>query len=82
VNEVITNAVFHAHSTAVLQARYDGDTLDVRVRHEDDDALPTPRQVTPEDESGRGLLLMAVVADRWGVEPLREGKVVFASFDS
>jgi anti-sigma regulatory factor (Ser/Thr protein kinase) len=81
VSEVVTNAVIHTDSTANLFARYDGGTLEVRVR-DNDDALPTPRLVTPDDESGRGLPVVAAVADRWGVEPLAEGgKVVFASFD-
>jgi anti-sigma regulatory factor (Ser/Thr protein kinase) len=81
VSEVITNAVLHAHSTTVLQVRYNGDTLEIRIRDEDD-ALPTPRQPTADDDSGRGLRVLAAIADRWGVEPLHEGgKVVFASFD-
>ena len=79
VSEVITNAVLHAHSAAVLQARYDGDTLEVRIR-DNDDALPTPRQPTANDESGRGLRVVAAIADRWGVEPRGDGKAVWCEF--
>ena len=33
------------------------------------DALPTPREASPDDESGRGLTLVAALADGWGAEP-------------
>ncbi|MFF2512220.1 ATP-binding protein [Streptomyces sp. NPDC058086] len=33
------------------------------------DTLPTPRDASPDDESGRGLTLVATLADKWGSEP-------------
>ncbi|WNM35462.1 ATP-binding protein [Streptomyces sp. Li-HN-5-11] len=33
------------------------------------DALPTLCEASPEDESGRGLALVAALADDWGAEP-------------
>ncbi|MFJ8361358.1 ATP-binding protein [Streptomyces sp. NPDC093984] len=33
------------------------------------DTLPTPRDASPDDESGRGLTLVAALADDWGAEP-------------
>ncbi|MFD5697635.1 ATP-binding protein [Streptomyces lasiicapitis] len=36
--------------------------------------LPAPRQACPEDESGRGLTLVATLSDNWGTE-LRPGGV-------
>jgi hypothetical protein len=38
------------------------------------DTLPRPRRAGPEDESGRGLELLAALAGNWGAEP-REGGV-------
>ncbi|MFF0158841.1 ATP-binding protein [Streptomyces sp. NPDC005263] len=36
--------------------------------------VPEPRQAAPGDESGRGLTLVAALADAWGTE-LREGGI-------
>lgn len=45
------------------------DTLRIEVTDTRDDRLPTPQLLTPESESGRGLLLVDALADRWGVTP-------------
>ncbi|CAM5495587.1 ATP-binding protein [Streptomyces californicus] len=34
----------------------------------------------PEDEGGRGLLLVAAVADAWGVKERNPGKIVWCEF--
>ncbi|MFI5767578.1 ATP-binding protein [Streptomyces sp. NPDC051658] len=41
-----------------------------------DDCPDVPRMVVGDelDEGGRGLLLVAALADRWGVEPRRDGR--------
>lgn len=81
VTEVVTNAVRYVHSRAVLSARYDGDRLEVRVRDESD-TVPTLRPVDPEDQSGRGLMLVNALADQWGVEPSAHGgKTVYFALD-
>ncbi|MGQ4387157.1 ATP-binding protein [Streptomyces sp. SAS_270] len=39
-------------------------------------------EAPPDSESGRGLLLVAALADRWGVEPYPpSGKIVWAELD-
>lgn len=45
------------------------DTLRIEVTDTRGDRLPpvTPGQATPDAESGRGLLLVEALADRWGV---------------
>ncbi|MFF5520722.1 ATP-binding protein [Streptomyces coeruleorubidus] len=46
------------------------DTLRIEVTDTRDDQLPAPpRLPAPESESGRGLLLVDALADRWGVTP-------------
>jgi anti-sigma regulatory factor (Ser/Thr protein kinase) len=81
VSELVTNAVTHTQSHALLRARFDGGRVEVRVEDRED-SLPLHRQAEPEDESGRGLMLVSALADHWGVEPLPDGgKVVYFAFD-
>jgi anti-sigma regulatory factor (Ser/Thr protein kinase) len=82
VSELVTNAVQHTRSTAVLTARYDEDgQVEVRVR-DDGESLPQLKQTGPDDESGRGLMLVNALADRWGVEVMPfGGKTVYFAFD-
>ncbi|MEU2222021.1 ATP-binding protein [Streptomyces sp. NPDC018347] len=44
-----------------------GDTLRIEVTDKRVDRLPHVGQATPDGESGRGLLLVDALADRWGV---------------
>ncbi|MFE9168045.1 ATP-binding protein [Streptomyces kebangsaanensis] len=45
------------------------------------EVLPTPRDASPDDMFGRGLLVVREVADRWGVERLTVGKSVWCELD-
>ncbi|MFE7896446.1 ATP-binding protein [Streptomyces sp. NPDC057424] len=45
------------------------DTLRIEVTDTRDDRLPSPQLPFPDSESGRGLLLVDALADRWGVTP-------------
>ncbi|MFH9734617.1 ATP-binding protein [Streptomyces sp. NPDC017260] len=44
-----------------------GDTLRIEVTDTRGQELPDPRTPAPDAESGRGLLLVEALADRWGV---------------
>ncbi|WP_432054707.1 ATP-binding protein [Streptomyces sp. bgisy022] len=44
-----------------------GTTLRIEVTDTRGDRLPQPQPPSPEAESGRGLLLVDALADRWGV---------------
>jgi hypothetical protein len=48
--------------------------------HDAATVLPQRLRPTPEDEHGRGLQLAALVADRWGIRPTRDGKSVWCAF--
>jgi serine/threonine-protein kinase RsbW len=72
VSEVVTNAVEHVQSTALLRVRYEDGRVEVRVQDESD-SLPMLQPSDPEGASGRGLMLVNALADRWGVEPLAGG---------
>ncbi|MEU6222767.1 ATP-binding protein [Streptomyces sp. NPDC047042] len=45
-----------------------GATLRIEVTDTRDDVLPGVRVVGPESESGRGLVIVGALAERWGVE--------------
>ncbi|MBO7935791.1 ATP-binding protein [Streptomyces antibioticus] len=56
-----------------------GGTLRIEVTDTRGDRLPEPREAAPDSETGRGLSLVAALADRWGVAPgLRPRKTVWA----
>ncbi|ELP68762.1 ATP-binding protein [Streptomyces turgidiscabies] len=44
-----------------------GTTLRIEVTDTRDDLLPGVREVAPDSESGRGLVIVEALADRWGV---------------
>ena len=77
VSELVTNAVCHGAPPVVLEIGCDGTTgMTVRVR--DGDAhSPTLVQATTEDESGRGVSLVDMISDDWGIEPAQHGKVIW-----
>ncbi|MCT7351023.1 ATP-binding protein [Streptomyces sp. 15-116A] len=57
-------------------------TLRIAVSDARGDHLPTSNPPEADSESGRGLLLVAALADRWGTEPYPPtGKTVWAECD-
>ncbi|HVE99419.1 MAG TPA: ATP-binding protein [Mycobacteriales bacterium] len=77
VSELVTNAVRHASGAPVLVV--DAGPTRVRVEVRDrEPSVPAPRPAEPDEESGRGLLIVAAVADEWGVEPDGSGKAIWA----
>lgn len=82
VSELATNALLHGAPPGrgfLLRVRYDGDVVRVEVH---DSGPGEPRVADEADEGGRGLLLVAALADKWGVGERKPGKVVWAEFDS
>lgn len=80
VSELVTNAILHAGPPVTLRARRDGALLRVEVH----DGAPAPPVLNPQStpgatpsERGRGLFLVASLADRWGWEDLATGKAVW-----
>ncbi|MEV8543660.1 ATP-binding protein [Streptomyces sp. NPDC051572] len=77
VSELVTNAVKHGRGRPVgLRVR----RLAHELRIEVTDGTPTParlRSAGLDDENGRGLLLVAAVADKWGVS--RDGTMTWCS---
>ncbi|MEP7202951.1 MAG: MEDS domain-containing protein [Ilumatobacteraceae bacterium] len=77
VSELATNAVIHAHSAFTVGLSSDGTVLRVSV-HDASPVLPVVRQPEPTTVSGRGLVLVASIASRWGIELVDDGKLIWA----
>ncbi|WP_373301300.1 ATP-binding protein [Streptomyces djakartensis] len=79
VSELVTNALRHA--TGPIGVRLvRPSVLNGVLLVEVSDPLPDPpreRVARPEDESGRGLQLVASSSRRWGTRPGTEGKTVW-----
>jgi anti-sigma regulatory factor (Ser/Thr protein kinase) len=77
VTELVTNAVLHSHSDFTLTLSLTGGSLRVAVG-DSGCQLPRLRHPTELATSGRGVQIVATLAERWGVEVVGDGKVVWA----
>jgi anti-sigma regulatory factor (Ser/Thr protein kinase) len=77
ISELAANVVRHAHTLFTVTVAWDGLTLMAEVS----DASPLPPRppvaAHPEDEGGRGLLLVDAIATNWSVELHQQGKTVW-----
>jgi anti-sigma regulatory factor (Ser/Thr protein kinase) len=79
-SELVTNAVNHAGAEPIaVRIRLRGEVLRVDVR-DSSGRLPKPRPPAVTDENGRGLLIVAALASRYGVEATPVGKRCWAEF--
>jgi serine phosphatase RsbU (regulator of sigma subunit) len=76
VGELVTNAIVHAQPPIQLRMILDT-TLSCEVSDTSSTA-PHHRRAGRYDEDGRGLLLVAQLADRWGTRQTRTGKTIWA----
>ncbi|MFE7133833.1 SpoIIE family protein phosphatase [Streptomyces sp. NPDC057638] len=82
VSEMVTNVLVHTDGNALLVAEVtcgEGEgPRRVRVEVADaSDELPHRRRPGELASSGRGLVLMEMLADAWGVDPRGEGKSIW-----
>lgn len=81
VSELVTNAIVHTASTHVVCELHDGDDL-LRIAVRDEGCAPGQLHATgrqrPEDEHGRGLLLVDAVCHAWGAQEHGPGLLVWA----
>ncbi|MFF2193596.1 SpoIIE family protein phosphatase [Streptomyces sp. NPDC058157] len=80
VSEMVTNVLVHTDGDALLVAEAAGEPGARRLRVEVADAsdeLPHKRHPGEMASSGRGVLLMEMLADAWGVDPRGEGKSIW-----
>ncbi|WUJ32466.1 SpoIIE family protein phosphatase [Streptomyces sp. NBC_00388] len=81
-DELLTNALTHTEGGADVTLRLlPGPNRRLRVEVGDcSSALPRRRDAGETGVSGRGLLLVELLADRWGVESRGGGKCVWSEF--
>ncbi|WP_053226434.1 SpoIIE family protein phosphatase [Solirubrobacter soli] len=80
VSEMVTNAIVHGRGPIRLRLRRAREHLLIEVS---DTATAVPRKLRPtaDDVHGRGLQLVAIMADEWGTRPIRDGKSVWCALD-
>lgn len=77
VSEMVTNVLMHTDGDALLVAEITGETGSRRIRvdvADGSDELPHRRTPGELASSGRGLVLMELLAGAWGVDPRGDGK--------
>lgn len=80
VSELVTNAIVHTASSQIVCELHDGDDL-VRIAVRDEGCAPGqphPSPQRPEEEHGRGLLLIESLCRSWGAQPVGLGLLVWA----
>ncbi|MFJ5290401.1 ATP-binding protein [Streptomyces sp. NPDC088348] len=82
--ELCGNAVLHGClRDRLFRVEVSLDDRGVRITVTDPrgERLPVPRKADPDDQFGRGLLIVDTVAARWDVQTLTVGKAVWAELD-
>lgn len=74
--EVIANAVLYTDAPCDVSVTQTDERLRVEVT-DTDASLPRTVEAGPNDESGRGLLLVSALADAWGTQPEPLGKTTW-----
>lgn len=79
VSELVANVINHVGSgtPVTLAVSTDGPHLRIELSDPDPRALPTLVAPVSDAESGRGLLMLDAVSDRWGVISRTDSKVVW-----
>jgi anti-sigma regulatory factor (Ser/Thr protein kinase) len=71
-DELVSNAVQHASGAIEVVVIVDHDRIRVTVS-DDSQEPPVKKEISPDSTSGRGLLLVDLIASRWGVTPTAAG---------
>lgn len=78
VSELVTNAIVHGVGNVLVIADWDGVRIRVEVHDHDPNGPQAHVTAAPQlDEHGRGLQLIAMLADTWGTERTDVGKSVW-----
>lgn len=76
VSELVTNSILHARSPIALELNLSAERLHIEVC-DDSTAMPARLEVEETTLTGRGLTLVEVCAETWGVLPRDGGKAVW-----
>ncbi|MGI5453915.1 ATP-binding protein [Streptomyces sp. CA-249302] len=80
ITELVTNALVHTASSLIVCELHDGEDL-VRIAVRDEGCAPGaphPLRARPEEEHGRGLLLIDALCHAWGAHEHGPGLLVWA----
>ncbi|GHH88400.1 ATP-binding protein [Streptomyces capitiformicae] len=83
--ELVTNAAMHGYVTGhsfLLKVVWMTGTVRIEVADACETRRPKTLRSEPEAESGRGLLIVEALADKWGVEDRDLGKIVWAELSA
>jgi anti-sigma regulatory factor (Ser/Thr protein kinase) len=75
-SEAITNAVIHGAPPIELAIDCTGSASEIRVS-DGSTHVPQPKDPADDDVHGRGLVLIDVLSDAWGVDTVEPGKQVW-----
>lgn len=79
VSELVTNAVRAGARTIEVRINTGVNQLDLQVT-DDAEGWPAPRDAGPDEQGGRGLSIVAQLADSWRTTHNGQGKTVTASW--
>ncbi|MFP5219188.1 MAG: SpoIIE family protein phosphatase [Actinomycetes bacterium] len=79
-SELVTNGLVHGKGPVELRIRLTRDRLVLEVE-DGGHHMPRRRRADADEEGGRGLHMVATLADRWGARQTDDGKVVWAELD-
>ena len=80
VSEVATNAILHARTPFKVKVSRQPRRIRVSVT-DGSTTSPVRKEYVTDQPTGRGLLIMEALADRWGVDVVEEGKTVWFEVD-
>ncbi|MCW2644488.1 MAG: hypothetical protein JWP07_597 [Pseudonocardiales bacterium] len=81
VSELVTNVVVHARTEIAMHIRPEGQRLRVEVMDRDPAGQVQLLAPDPTAQSGRGVHLVSVLADDWGITSQVTGKTVWFELD-
>lgn len=79
--ELINNAIMYTSDGCWLTVWLTPDVLRVEVEDSGTELPSLPPSPPPGQLRGRGLNIVDTIADRWGAEPSKRGKVVWFEID-
>ncbi|MEV5957372.1 ATP-binding protein [Streptomyces sp. NPDC051987] len=84
LSELVSNVITHVGpgTPTTLAVSISGTCLRIEVHDPDTRALPRPTNSAPDAEAGRGMALVAAVAERWGVQLLPDRKITWVELAS
>jgi anti-sigma regulatory factor (Ser/Thr protein kinase) len=80
MSEIVTNAFLHGAGDIRIVVSL-GPVLRIEV-HDSGPGMPTLRDYPPSAPTGRGLVLVEALADRWGTDVGSRGKTVWCELDA